>query len=201
MRRTFFLPTFGAFDELHEKADTKYYNLLNQTELGPFARVVLVVTLLRGVIDIGEGKRDRGDWRDLTDLWLNCNWLRPGKKMLDSRGNDLGEVTEASLRDRFAAGLERVGAYERYAADTQWRQGWDFDPTCPNPVSGDPSISNASPDSSTSPQSGGSSGSEKKLNYCEGKHCDPNSSDNARSTSLLLACSRFDQYPQANSLS
>jgi hypothetical protein len=82
--------------------------LLNQVTLGPFARVALVITLLRGIMDIGEGKRDRGDWRDLTDLWLNCNWLRPGKKMLDSQGNDLGQVSEASLRDRFASGLERA---------------------------------------------------------------------------------------------
>ena len=108
MRRTYFLPTYGQFDELHEKSDSKFYNLLNQTELGPFARVAIIITLLRGVMDIGEGKRDRGDWRDLTDLWVNCKWLRPGKKMLDSRGNDLGEVTEASLRERFACGLERV---------------------------------------------------------------------------------------------
>ena len=113
MRRTFFLPTYGAFDELHEKSDTKYYNLLNQTVLGPFARVALVVTLLRGIMDIGEGKRDRGDWRDLTDLWLNCNWLRPGKKMLDSQGNDLGQVSEESLRERFASGLERVSSVVR----------------------------------------------------------------------------------------
>ncbi|WVW81575.1 hypothetical protein I302_103570 [Kwoniella bestiolae CBS 10118] len=64
MRRVFFLPTFGSFDNLHEKADTKYYNLLNTHDFGPFARLAMVLTLLRGVIDIGEGKRDRGDWRD-----------------------------------------------------------------------------------------------------------------------------------------
>jgi hypothetical protein len=108
MRRIFFLPTYGAFDALHEKADTKFYNLLNQTELGPFARVAMILTLLRGIMDVGEGKRDRGDWRDLTDLWISCSWLRPGKTMLDSAGNNLGEVTEESLRERFSQGLERV---------------------------------------------------------------------------------------------
>lgn len=108
MRRIFFLPTYGSFDALHEKADTKFYNLLNQTELGPFARVSMVLTLLRGIMDIGEGKRDRGDWRDLTDLWVSCTWLRPGKKMLDSEGKDLGQVSEDSLRERFSSGLERV---------------------------------------------------------------------------------------------
>ncbi|ORX34579.1 hypothetical protein BD324DRAFT_594403 [Kockovaella imperatae] len=122
MRRIFYLPTYGAFDKLHERSDTKYYNLLNTTELGPFARTAIISSILRGVIDIGEGKRDRGDWRDLTDLWVNCNWLKPGDKCLDSEGKDLGPVTRESLRDRFSQGLER------------WRQGWDFDPTCPNPA-------------------------------------------------------------------
>lgn len=31
---------------------------------------VVILTLLRGVIEIGEGRRSRGDWYDLTDLWL-----------------------------------------------------------------------------------------------------------------------------------
>lgn len=171
MRRIFFLPTYGAFDTLHENADTKYYNLLNQTELGPFARVAMVITLLRGIMDVGEGKRDRGDWRDLTDLWLSCTWLRPGKKMLDSQGNDLGQPTEASLRDRFASGLDRVSGAEgkvpRAGADMQWRQGWDFDPTCINPAAAS-TTSNASPASTTSPESNASAdAAQKKLNYCE----------------------------------
>ena len=108
MRRMFYLPTYGSFDELHEKADTKYYNLLNTTELGPFARVAMVTTILRGIMDIGEGKRDRGDWRDLTDLWVSCTWLRPGKKLVDQEGKDLGEVNEGSLRDRFSHALQMV---------------------------------------------------------------------------------------------
>lgn len=108
MRRIFFLPTYGAFDNMHEKADTKYYHLLNESELGPFARVAMMLTLLRGVIDIGEGKRDRGDWRDLTDLWMGCSWLKPAQKMLASDGSDLGQVTRESLRGRFALGLQRV---------------------------------------------------------------------------------------------
>ena len=108
MRRIFFLPTYGSFDKLHERADTKFYNLLNTTELGPFARTAVISTLLRGVIDIGEGKRDRGDWRDLTDLWVSCSWLRPGKTILDLSGKDLGSVSRESLRERFSQGLQRV---------------------------------------------------------------------------------------------
>lgn len=110
MRRIFYLPTYGAFDTLHEKADTKYYNLLNKSDYGPFARVAMVLTLLRGIMDIGEGKRDRGDWRDLTDLWVSCSWLKPHKKMLSSDGTDLGHITRESLRGRFAMGLEKVSA-------------------------------------------------------------------------------------------
>jgi len=108
MRRIFFLPTFGAFDALHEQADTKFYNLLNESELGPFARAAMILCLLRGVMDIGEGKRDRGDWRDLTDLWVSCSWLKPSSKMLSSDGTDLGSITRECLRGRFAMGLERV---------------------------------------------------------------------------------------------
>jgi hypothetical protein len=108
MRRIFFLPTYGAFDTLHERSDTKFYHLLNESELGPFARVSMILTLLRGIIDIGEGKRDRGDWRDLTDLWMGCSWLKPSHKMLASDGSDLGPVTRDSLRERFSLGLQRV---------------------------------------------------------------------------------------------
>lgn len=108
MRRTFFLPTYGAFDKLHQKADTQFYHLLNQSDYGPFARMAMVITLLRGVIDIGEGKRDRGDWRDLTDLWVGCSWLRPGKVMLAQDGTDLGAITRDSLKDRFRQALQKV---------------------------------------------------------------------------------------------
>ncbi|WWC97388.1 hypothetical protein V866_004267 [Kwoniella sp. B9012] len=159
MRRIFFLPTFGSFDNLHESADTKYYNLLNTHDFGPFARLAMVLTLLRGVIDIGEGKRDRGDWRDLTDLWVGCSWLRPSKRMLAQDGTDLGRITRESLRGRFGMGLQK------------WREGWDFDRLCISP-----STSNTSRAMSAgiSPQStsSGSSGAEPELpketlNYCE----------------------------------
>ncbi|WVF66257.1 hypothetical protein IAT40_000997 [Kwoniella sp. CBS 6097] len=160
MRRIFYLPTFGAFDTLHENADTKHYNLLNVTDLGPFARSAMVLTLLRGVIDIGEGKRDRGDWRDLTDLWVGCSWLRPGKRMISQDGKDLGAITRESLRGRFAQGLQK------------WREGWDFDKLCTSPGA---NITRASTES-VSPQSAGSSSSpgnseaelpKETLNYCE----------------------------------
>ncbi|ORY31969.1 hypothetical protein BCR39DRAFT_524873 [Naematelia encephala] len=153
MRRMFYLPTYGAFDTLHEKADTKYYNLLNETEYGPFARSAMILTLLRGLIDIGEGKRDRGDWRDLTDLWVGCSWLRPAHKMLDQSGNDLGGVTRECLRARFAMGLEK------------WRQGWDFDPLCLSP--GQKSSTSTSPTGPTVSPPLRLGDPHLKLNYCE----------------------------------
>lgn len=174
MRRTFFLPSFGPFDALHEKADTKYYNLLNESVLGAFARVSMVLCLLRGVIDIGEGKRDRGDWRDLTDLWVSCSWLKPGKKCLNAKGDDMGAVSHTGLRERFAEALRK------------WREGWDFDPTCPSPTVGAGAGAAAKPRSGSLPGSAGlstgsdttpssaSNGSPKEeeagpiSNYCEG---------------------------------
>ncbi|KAK8845332.1 hypothetical protein IAR55_006045 [Kwoniella newhampshirensis] len=163
MRRIFFLPTYGAFDTLHEGSDTQYYNLLNQSDFGPFARMAMIITLLRGVIDIGEGKRDRGDWRDLTDLWIGCNWLRPHKKMLAQDGTDLGRITRESLRGRFALGLQK------------WREGWDFDSLCSSPLR--TGAKGRSPSYSISPSGGGSRADSPKesddtlpketLNYCE----------------------------------
>ncbi|WVQ93879.1 hypothetical protein IAU59_000957 [Kwoniella sp. CBS 9459] len=160
MRRIFYLPTFGAFDTLHENADTKHYNLLNITDLGPFARSAMVLTLLRGVIDIGEGKRDRGDWRDLTDLWVGCSWLRPGKRMISQDGKDLGAITRESLRGRFAQGLQK------------WREGWDFDKLCISPganISRVPteSVSPQSAESSSSPGKSEAELPKETLNYCE----------------------------------
>ncbi|ODN97010.1 hypothetical protein I350_07988 [Cryptococcus amylolentus CBS 6273] len=169
MRRTFYLPTYGAFDALHEKADTQFYNLLNQSDYGPFARMAMVITLLRGIIDIGEGKRDRGDWRDLTDLWVGCSWLRPGKQIIAQDGTDLGIITRESLKERFRLGLQK------------WREGWDFDSLCSSPTraatghytrSGAPGAGSAgagvSPESdSASPREDEQSIPKETLNYCE----------------------------------
>ncbi|WWC57889.1 uncharacterized protein I303_100424 [Kwoniella dejecticola CBS 10117] len=158
MRRIFFLPTFGSFDNLHEKADTKYYNLLNTQDLGPFARLSMVLTLLRGVMDIGEGKRDRGDWRDLTDLWIGCGWLRPTKRMLAQDGTDLGRITRESLRGRFGMGLQK------------WREGWDFDRLCTSPSTPNASRQNSagiSPQSNNSPPGCEPELPKETLNYCE----------------------------------
>ncbi|WVQ76431.1 hypothetical protein IAR50_006098 [Cryptococcus sp. DSM 104548] len=164
MRRTFYLPTYGAFDALHEQADTQFYNLLNESDYGPFARMAMVITLLRGIIDIGEGKRDRGDWRDLTDLWVGCSWLRPGKHIVAQDGTDLGVITRESLKERFRLGLQK------------WREGWDFDSLCSNPapVATGPEagpgggVDGVTPESnSRSPPEDEGKIPKETLNYCE----------------------------------
>lgn len=50
-------------------------------------------------------------------------------------------------------------------ADNQWREGWDFDPTCMSP--GQPTSEDPSPSSSYGRSS--PSARTSKLNYCEGQ--------------------------------
>lgn len=97
MRRVFFLPECGVFDAHHAESGQRYYQLLNQYEFGPFARVVMIVTLLHGVLDIGEGKRDINSKSQLREAWLTC--MIPDKPHEDS---------EASVLKFLKGGLERV---------------------------------------------------------------------------------------------
>lgn len=115
MRRTFFLPISGKFDQMHEKSDKEAFQLLRESNYGPFARIALMITLLRGIIDIGEGKRDRGDWRDLTDLWVGDTFFKPGKMMLDQYGINMGLITRKRLKDMFRLALQTVSHSVRAA--------------------------------------------------------------------------------------
>lgn len=109
MRRTFGLPASGKFDEPSGSIDFNRGGLA-EGEYGPFARTAIVMTLVRGVMDLGEGRRDRGDWRDLTDLWLSTAHLRPSETCYTSDGVDLGICTTEALRQRFALALQRVSS-------------------------------------------------------------------------------------------
>lgn len=109
MRRTFFLPICGKFDPMHEKSDREHFQLLRQSNYGPFARTALMITLLRGIIDIGEGKRDRGNWRDLTDLWDRYTLFKPGKMMLAQGGINMEPLSRKGLQDIFRSALQTVG--------------------------------------------------------------------------------------------
>ncbi|CAK9786262.1 hypothetical protein CC85DRAFT_308173 [Cutaneotrichosporon oleaginosum] len=119
MRRTFGLPSSGRVDEVPSIKEFQR-DVFAEGEYGPFARTAVVMTLVRGVMDLGEGRRDRGDWRDLTDLWLSTAHLRPADTCFSSDGTDLGPCTQEALRARFALALQR------------WREGWLHDTMCNN---------------------------------------------------------------------
>jgi hypothetical protein len=106
MRRVFFLPECGVFDAHHAESGQRYYQLLNQYEFGPFARVIMIVTLLHGVIDIGEGKRDLGSKSQLREAWLTC--MIPEKPFEDS---------EESVLKFIRSGLEKVSLFATGKAD------------------------------------------------------------------------------------
>ncbi|KAJ1309913.1 hypothetical protein OPQ81_006672 [Rhizoctonia solani] len=97
--------------------------------LGPFARTVIVMTLLRGLIEFGQGKPRGGV--------VTHNWI--------TNGLLAGRVPEAT-------NTWVLGAYLRALA--KWREGWDLDPLCTLLTS--PQITTPSTTSSSSPGSSGS---------------------------------------------
>ncbi|CAE6430961.1 unnamed protein product [Rhizoctonia solani] len=98
--------------------------------LGPFARTVIVMTLLRGLIEFGQGKPRGGV--------VTHNWITNG--ILG------GRITEAT-------NTWVLGTYLRALA--KWREGWDLDPLCTLLTS--PHTTTPSMASSSSPGSSGSS--------------------------------------------
>lgn len=96
---------------MHEKSDREHFQLLRQSNYGPFARTALMITLLRGIIDIGEGRRDRGNWRDLTDLWNRYTSFKPGKMMLAQDGINMEPLSRKDLKDISRSALQTVGLY------------------------------------------------------------------------------------------
>ncbi|CUA75033.1 Transcriptional regulator ADR1 [Candida albicans SC5314] [Rhizoctonia solani] len=97
--------------------------------LGPFARTVIIMTLLRGLIEFGQGKPKGGV--------VTHNWVINGVLA--------GKATEAT-------NTWVLGAYLR--ALSKWREGWDIDPLCTlltSPQTTTPSMTgSASPGSSAS---------------------------------------------------
>lgn len=107
MRHCFGLSASGSLGEL-PTSNGLNSNLLAENEYGPFARTAIMLTLIRGIQDIGEGRRSRGDWRDLTDLWVSANHLRPESNCYSAEGVDLGPCSQEALRTRFALALQKV---------------------------------------------------------------------------------------------
>ncbi|KDQ17881.1 hypothetical protein BOTBODRAFT_542806 [Botryobasidium botryosum FD-172 SS1] len=79
--------------------------LLSILEVGPFARLVVILTLLRGIIQFGEGKSKGGF---VTQQWI----IGPGGY------NGPKEKFEEYVLASYSEGFNR------------WRKGWDFDRLC-----------------------------------------------------------------------
>ncbi|KAG9044234.1 hypothetical protein FS837_008592 [Tulasnella sp. UAMH 9824] len=74
--------------------------------IGPFARLITVLTLLRGLIEFGEGKRKGGQ---VTQIWA----IRP-----EALDKDPNQTLEVNI----------LASYKR--AFDRWRLGWDIDRLC-----------------------------------------------------------------------
>ncbi|KAG9123203.1 hypothetical protein FRC07_000113 [Ceratobasidium sp. 392] len=73
--------------------------------LGPFARTVIVMTILRGLIDFGQGKPKGG--------FVTQCWVTSGLMAINGGSMDHDLVVSAYMR-----------------ALAKWREGWDLDPLC-----------------------------------------------------------------------
>jgi len=93
--------------------------ILDRTDFGMFARYMMILTLLRGILDIGHGKRPTGDWRAVTELWDDSPEDKPAPEGL---GDPHAALTLAEVVDLYGVALHR------------WRRGWDFDPLCDAPA-------------------------------------------------------------------
>jgi hypothetical protein len=81
---------------------------VNSGYSGDFALYIVLVTLLRGVFDIGEGRRGSGNWQDLTHLWLSG---AESEDLATALGQ--GEVTRAMLLDKYTNAVAKVSHWPR----------------------------------------------------------------------------------------
>jgi hypothetical protein len=71
LRVLFTRPQTSAGPSISQNKEAGSAHQVGFKQLDRFALHVIILLLLRGVIEIGEGRRERGDWYDLTDLWLD----------------------------------------------------------------------------------------------------------------------------------
>jgi len=91
-------------------------SLIDVVELGPFARLIMIITVVKGIIEYGEG-RPRGGY-------LVQRWILGGKDIWwGTSGYGYDPKSEAS-HERILTVLDM--ALER------WRAGWDLDFLCNN---------------------------------------------------------------------
>jgi hypothetical protein len=102
------------------------------TDFGPFGRLVMVISLLRALLQIGQAQLRVEDSVIQT-------WARPQSTPEEQK---LNMCTAVPL---FGVALKRVSPYDPisvFFADRmwerheQWRQGWDFDSMCATPAPG-----------------------------------------------------------------
>lgn len=69
--------------------------------LDDFALYAVLLTVLRGVIDIGEGRRQGGGWGDLTDLWISKG----------ANGSMNGALDRAGLLQKYTDATQLVSGH------------------------------------------------------------------------------------------
>lgn len=80
-------------------------NATTASYLDDFALYIVLCTILRGVFDLGEGRRESGTWHDLTDLWLK---REEAVELVAELG---GECTRRTVMDRYAAAVGKVSEH------------------------------------------------------------------------------------------
>jgi hypothetical protein len=83
--------------------------ILDRTDFGMFARYMMILTLLRGILDIGHGKRATGDWRAVTGLWTDSPEDKPA---LEGLGDPHATLTLSEVVDLYGVALHRVSNLE-----------------------------------------------------------------------------------------
>ena len=128
------------------------YKLLYKREIGPYARHILILTLLRGIIDYGMG-RPRGGY-------ITKRWILPQIGGSDSLPMDVLGLHSAII-SIYTAMLNNVGFLQLLRVRAlltglilashwafyffQWRQGWDLDGQCHTNYRGTHFINDALP--------------------------------------------------------
>jgi hypothetical protein len=73
------------------------------SSLSHFALNAAVITLLQGILDMGEGRRERGDWTDLTSLWVEREEAESW-----ALGTFPESLTREALLGLYASAMEKV---------------------------------------------------------------------------------------------
>ncbi|KAF8319372.1 hypothetical protein DL93DRAFT_182816 [Clavulina sp. PMI_390] len=101
-------------------ATTVTPSVLDIVSLGPFARLVIVITILRGLIEYGEGNIRGG--------YVVQRWITGGQNGHFAYTGTDPELFHQSVMRAFSRALIRVRLFGYFV---QWKNGWEFDTLCP----------------------------------------------------------------------